>query len=169
MKLKHTDEEPIYFDHCNPADLERIIDTQHKIAEYMKSHDHKQIHQILIVIDDFADSPQFTRQSKLLHALYIRGRHTYCSVIPATQVFSALSPVVIKNITDLYVFRLRNYKDLESLIEELSAIGDTKTLLEMYKIATSEPYGVLYIHMVAKSKKDMFYVNFDRKIVLSDE
>ena len=41
MKLKHTDEEPIYFDHYNPADLERIIDTQHKIAEYMKSHDLK--------------------------------------------------------------------------------------------------------------------------------
>jgi hypothetical protein len=39
----------------------------------------------------------------------------------------------------------------------------------MYKIATSEPYGFLYIHMVAKSKKDMFYINFDRKIVLTDE
>ena len=44
MKLKHTDEEPIYFDHYDPADLERIIDKQHKIAENMKSHDHKQIH-----------------------------------------------------------------------------------------------------------------------------
>ena len=75
MKLKHTDDEPIYFDHYNPADLERIIDTQHKIAEYIKSHYHKQIHQIPIVIDDFADSPSFTRQSKLLHQFYIRGRH----------------------------------------------------------------------------------------------
>jgi hypothetical protein len=118
MKLKHTDEEPIYFDHYNPADLERIIDTQHKIAEYMKSHDHKQIHQILIVVDDFADDPSFTRQSKLLHALYIRGCHTYCSVITATQVFNALSPIVRKHIPDLYAYRLRNYKDLESLIEE---------------------------------------------------
>ena len=43
MKIKHTDEEPIYFDHYNPADLEIILDTQHKIAEYMKFHDHKQI------------------------------------------------------------------------------------------------------------------------------
>ena len=169
MEIKHTDEEPIYFDNYNPADLERIIDTQHKIAEYMKSHDHKQIHQILVVIDDFADSPNFSRQSKLLHALYIRGRHVMISMITATQVFNALSPIIRKNITDLYVYRLRNYKDLESLIEELSAIEDKKTLLEMYKIATSEPYGFLYIHMVAKSKKDMFYINFDRKIVLTDE
>ena len=91
------------------------------------------------------------------------------STITATQVFNALSPIIRKNITDLYVYRLRNYKDLESLIEELSAIEDKKTLLEMYKIATQEPYGFLFVHMVAKSKKDMFYINFDRKIVLTDE
>ena len=85
----------------------------------------------LIIVHDFVDDPQFTRQSKLLHALYIRGRHTYISTITATQVFNALSPIIGKNITDLYVYRLRNYGDLESLIEELSAIEDKKTLNEM--------------------------------------
>jgi len=170
MKVKDSKDEPIYFDHYDPVALENIITTQHKLAEYMKKHDHKSIYQILIVIDDFADSPQFTRQSKLLHALYIRGRHTFISTITATQVFNALSPIIRKNITELYVYRLRNYRDLESLIEELSALYPKKTLMELYNMATSEPHSFLYINLVAKNKKDMFFMNFDRKLVVdSDE
>ena len=168
MKVKDTKEEPIYFDHYDPVALDKIITTQHKLAEYMKKQDHKKIYQILIVVDDFADSPQFTRQSKLLHALYIRGRHTFISTITATQVFNALSPIIRKNITELYVYRLRNYRDLESLIEELSALYPKKTLLELYNMATSEPHSFLYINLVAKDKKDMFYMNYDRKLIVND-
>ena len=168
MKVKHTKEEPIYFDQYDPEALENIITTQHKLAEHMKRNGHTKIYQILVVIDDFADSPQFTRHSKLLHALYIRGRHTFISTITATQVFNALSPIIRKNITELYVYRLRNYRDLESLVEELSALYDKKTLLELYNIATDEPHSFLYINLVAKNKQDMFFMNFDRKLVIED-
>jgi hypothetical protein len=168
MKVQHSKEEPVYFDHYDPVALDNIITTQHKLAEYMKKQDHKKIYQILIVIDDFADSPQFTRQSKLLHALYIRGRHTFISTITATQVFNALSPIIRKNITELYVYRLRNYRDLETLVEELSALYPKKTLMELYNMATSEPHSFLYINLVAKNKKDMFYMNYDRKLIVDD-
>ena len=53
----------------------------------------------------------------------------------------------------MFIVRLRSYKDLESSIEELSAIEDKKTLLEMYKIATQDPYGFLFVQMVARSKR----------------
>ena len=36
MKVKHTDEEPIYFQEYEPEALDNIIDTQHKIITYMK-------------------------------------------------------------------------------------------------------------------------------------
>ena len=36
MKVKETEEEPIYFDHYSPEDLEKIISTQHKVIYYMK-------------------------------------------------------------------------------------------------------------------------------------
>jgi Cdc6-like AAA superfamily ATPase len=156
MKVQNTKEEPIYFDEYNPAALENIIDTQHKVAEYMKAKNH------------IADSPAFTRQSKLLHRLYIRGRHTFISTITATQVFNALSPIIRKNITELYVYRLRNYRDLETVIEELSALYDKKTLMELYNIATEEPHSFLYINLVAKDKKDLFHMNFDRKLVVGE-
>ena len=37
MKVKHTDEEHIYFQEYEPEALENIIDTQHKIITYMKN------------------------------------------------------------------------------------------------------------------------------------
>ena len=51
------------------------------------------------------------------------------SKITSTQVFKASSPIVRKNVTHLFVYRLRNYGDLEGIIEELSAIYDKKTFL----------------------------------------
>ena len=37
MKVKHTKEEPIYFDHYDAEALSDIIDTQHKIIDYEKN------------------------------------------------------------------------------------------------------------------------------------
>ena len=46
MKVKETDEEPIYFDHYNPEDLDKIINTQHKVIDYMKKQGHTKLYQI---------------------------------------------------------------------------------------------------------------------------
>ena len=46
------------------------------------------------------------------------------STITPTQVYKQISPTVRKNIAHLFLNRLRNYGDLESTVEELSAIYD---------------------------------------------
>ena len=168
MKVEHTDREPIYFDHYDPKDLEQVIATQRKVSEYMKKRNVRSIFQILIVIDDFADESAMSRHSKLLHSLYTRGRHTFISTITATQAFTAISPLIRKNATELYVYRLRNYKDLDSFLEEVSAIYDKKTLLEIYTLATSQPFSFLFCNLRAHNKSDMFYQNFDKKIIMED-
>ena len=73
-----------------------------------------------------------------------------------------------ENATELYIYRLRNNKDLETFAEEVSALYDKKTLLEIYNAATSEPYSFLYVNLRAKNKSDMFYMNFSRKITVED-
>ena len=166
MKVEHTDEEPIYFDHYNPQDLHNIIETQHKITDYMKKSNSKKLFQILIIVDDFADSAEFTRQSKLLHSLFTRGRHNSISTIVATQKFTAIHPIVRVNATSLFVYRLRNYRDLEAFIEEVSAVTDKKTLMDIYNLATSEPYSFLCVRLTAKDKNDMFYIRFDKRITI---
>ena len=66
MKVRHTAEEPIYFDHYDPEALATILETQHKITTFLKQRGDTKLFQILIIVDDFADDPSFTRQSKLL-------------------------------------------------------------------------------------------------------
>ena len=122
-----------------------------------------------MIVVDFADDPSFTRQSKLLHALYTMGRHNMISTITATQEFACIPPIIRVNATELYVYRLRNYKDLETFVEEVSAVYDKKTLLQLHNTATSEPHSFLYVKLTAKAKDDMFYMNFDSKLVIEEE
>ena len=47
--------------------------------------------------------------------------------ITAKQVYKAVSPIIRKNITNLLIYNLGNYADLEAIIEEMSAIYDKHT------------------------------------------
>ncbi len=87
------------------------------------------------------------------------------STITATQKFSAIHPIIRVNATGLYVYRFRNYKDLETFIEEVSAVYDKKGLLALYKAATEEPFTFLYVKLTSKSKDDTFYKRFDHKLM----
>ena len=165
MKVEHTEEEPIYFDHYDANALQNIIDIQHKITTYLKSQNKTKLFQILIIIDDFADDPSFSRHSKIVHALYTRGRHNMISTITATQKFSAIHPLIRVNATDSYVYRLRNYKDLETFIDEVSALASKKELLNLYHISTTyKPYSFLYVKLTANNKNNMCFINFEQKI-----
>ena len=164
MKVQHTEDEPIYFDHYDPEALYKIINTQQKVIEYQKKQNHNKLFSVLIIVDDFADDPKFSRHSKILHALYTRGRHNSISTITATQKFSSIAPIIRVNATELYVYRLRNYNDLQTFIEEISALIDKKTLLEIYKLSTSEPFSFLYVNLRAKKKNDIFHIRFDKRI-----
>ena len=57
MKVKNTPDEPIYFNHYDPEALHKIIDTQHKVIQWMKKQSHKKLFSVLIIVDDFADAP----------------------------------------------------------------------------------------------------------------
>ena len=49
-------------------------------------------------------------------------------------------------------------------IEEVSALIDKKSLMEIYSLATSEPFSFLTVDLTAKKKDDIFMVKFDKKI-----
>ena len=128
MKIAHTEKEPLFSDNYDECALQNIIDMQHKVTYYMKNQKSVvKLYSVLVVVDDFADDPTFSRQSKMLHALHTRGRHNSMSTITATQKFSTIAPISRVSATELYVHRLRNYKDLETFIDEVSAVADKKT------------------------------------------
>jgi hypothetical protein len=90
------------------------------------------------------------------------------STITSTQKFRAIGNIIRINITELYVFRLRNQHDLEAFIEEVSALADKKTLLDIYNLATKEDYSFLYVKLNSKSKNNMFFIKFNQRIELED-
>ena len=165
MAEKHGDR--LCFDEYDPEALEAIISKQRDVVEYQKREKHQKLYQILIVVDDFADDPAFSRQSKLLHSLFTRGRHLQISSIVATQKYNALSPIVRVNATELYVFRLRSHQDLSTVIEENSALVDKITLMKLYKLATEKAFSFLFINTGERDLNRMFMIRFDHRLRLS--
>ena len=86
------------------------------------------------------------------------------STIVSTQKFVAIHPIIRTNATELFVYRLRNQKDLDAFLEELSALYDKRTLLKLYQYATSEPYSFLYVKLTAHNRDDMVYMNLSKKM-----
>ena len=166
-EITNNDDEQFYFDHYDEDALFNIINTQRKIIEYQKKHNHNKLFSMLIVVDDFADDVKFSRNSKLLHSLFTRGRHSQISTIVATQKFNALSPIIRVNASDLYVFRLRNYSDLQAFMDEVSAIAPKDVILEMYKIATDEPFSFLTVKLTSKDKNRIFMIRFDKQLTFN--
>ena len=119
-------------------------------------------------MDDFADDSNFARKSQLLHQLYIRGRHYMISAITSTPVYKEISPIVRKNMTHLFMYRLRNYGDLESIVEDLGAIYDKTTLLQIYHEAVADDYSSLYVNLMSKDKRKMFMQRFQKYLFPSE-
>ena len=166
-EIATNDDENLYFDHYDEEALFNIINTQRKIIEYQKKNNHNKLFSILIVVDDFADDVKFSRNSKLLHSLFTRGRHSQISTIVATQKFNALSPIIRVNASDLYVFRLRNYGDLQAFLDEVSAIAPKDVILQMYNLAVDEPYSFLTVKLTSKDRNKIFMIRFDKQLTFN--
>ena len=121
--------EQYLFDEYNPDALTHIIDTQHKVIEYQKKNKVKKLFSCLLIIDDWAEDRVFMRYSKILHGLYTKSRHFGLSVITSSQKLNALAPIVRLNTSSLYILKLKNQAELDTFIQEQSALVDKKTML----------------------------------------
>ena len=157
--------EPTFFDEWDDAALQKIIDQQMKVTEFCKANKHRTLHQVIILVDDFADRPELLHKSGgVLDMLFARGRHAMISAVVSSQKLRALSTMVRVNATSWLCFKLRNQKELQALLEELSAIHPVPVLLEMYRRATAEKYSFWFINLLAPPE-EMFWVRFERKLI----
>ena len=108
-------------------------------------------------------------QSKMLHTLCIRGRHNMTSPITPTQRFSALHHMIRATATELFVYRLRSLKDLDTFIDKVSAMVDNSNLMKLYHAATSAPYSCLDVELPTTDTYEMFCHRFDKRLVIQDE
>ena len=160
--------EPFAFSEYDPEALDKIIRRQFKIAEYQKKKG-QDVFQVGIIVDDMADEPKFTRQSKLLHQLYIRGRHAFITVITAVQKVTTLAPIIRTQATHIFTFRLRSMQDLETWLNENSAVYPKETLLALYNYCVQQPYGFLYQNLMVQDANEMFHFKFDGRLRVEEK
>ena len=164
-----TEKEKVYYEEYDPIALKHIIETQHKVIDFQKKNKQKELFSILIVVDDFADDPKFVRYCNILHGLFTRGRHNAVSCILSTQKYNVLAPIIRLNASALFIFRLKNMNEVNSFLEENSALVDKRTLYDMYQQAVNfAPYSFFYITANAKDVNDMFYINFEQRFEIGD-
>ena len=80
----------------------------------------------------------------------------------STQKLRLISNAVRVNAQFLCVWRLRNMLEVESLLEELSALLPKPQLQAMYEEAVREPYSFWYIYLL-NPRDQMFHLRFERR------
>ena len=83
----------------------------------------------------------------------------------SSQKINLIGSCIRVNCRCMCVWRLRNYKEVETLCEELSGVYGKDTLLELYKEATKEPYSFLFIRLDGKTRQEMFYLRFEQRLI----
>ena len=148
--LKPT-EEYIFEDFGNGEELERILTEQMSLVQLMKEEKRKPYH-IAVIIEDVADDPRISRNSRVLNSLFTRGRHAFCSVFMCSQAVRAIAPLIRKNLSVLILGRINNYKDLQAAGEEYSLIaGSQEEFINKYWRAINDrPYSYLVIDLVSR-------------------
>ena len=68
----------------------------------------------------------------------------------------------------LFLFRLRNGKDLEAVLEENIAIADKDKLLRLYDHHTRQKYSFLYIDSMHSDPDLVFFKIFDARLMITD-
>ena len=161
------------FEDLDQQALGRILDDQRRICEEYRKRK-QPIPQCCVVLDDFADrgdiltKRQGGNSGSWLITLATRGRHFGITWIITSQVLNLLGTVIRKNCRCMCVWRLRNHKEVEALCEELSGVYDAKTVMELYRYATEEPYSFLFIRLDAKIRSEVFYLRFEQALVPED-
>ena len=163
------DEEKCFFDTWDEEVLEELMSQQRAVVKHQKTEKaSKHIYGICVVVDDFADSPQVMASragGSALNTLLVRGRHMMISTFVLSQRLRAMGSLLRVNSQALIVFRLRNRLELDAIIEELSAVYDKRILLEMYQLATADPYSFWYINLAASKVADMFWLRFEQRMI----
>jgi len=174
-RMADQDKEQLMFEDFNHQALGRILDDQRQICEECRKRKMK-LPQVCITLDDLADRGDILtkRQGAAAGGSHIvtlatRGRHYGVTWIVSSQVLNLVGTVIRKNCRCMCIWRLRNHKEVETLCEELSGVYDKNTLMDMYQVATEEPYSFMFVRLDAKTRRDMFWLRFEARLVPESE
>lgn len=166
--------EPTMFEDLDQPVLGKLLEEQRLITEQCRKRKIKPP-QVCVVLDDLADrgdiltKRQGGDKGSWLISLATRGRHFGVTWIISSQVLNLVGTVIRKNVRCMCVWRLRNHKEVQTLCEELSGIYDAQTVMELYNHATREPFSFMFVRLDAKTRRDMFWLRFEARLLPQEE
>ena len=125
---RYIKDEDLYFETFDEPTLQNIINKHSRIITKLKDEKVKEMYNICIVLDDPIDDKRISNNSKALNSLFIRGRHSFISNICLIQKYISVSPMIRLNVSALRIFKLKDMKDLNALLDETSALINKKNI-----------------------------------------
>ena len=167
--------EPLVFENFQMSKLGSIIEEQRQIVEACRK---KKIAppQIAIILDDLAERADILQTRKggacggsHVLSLAVSGRHSQITWCICAQKMSMISRGIIAQVRCLIVGRLRSNHEIDVLAEELSGLAGSKDeALALLDYATREPYSFLFCRLDAKTRRDTFWLKFEKRLVVED-
>jgi hypothetical protein len=163
--------EPLVFQNFSMDKLGEIIDEQRKIVEECRKRKIKPP-QIAIILDDLAERADILQTRKggacggsHVLSLAVSGRHSQITWAICAQKMSMISRGILAQVRCLIVGRLRSKHEIDVLAEELSGLaGSKENALALVEYATAEPFSFLFCRLDAKSRKDTFWLRFEKRL-----
>lgn len=110
--------------------------------------------QHLVIFDDLVLEPKKI-QDALITPYFIRGRKVAKGIttIYITQSYYMTPPTIRKNLTHIFLKKLSNNRDLNSILSEYNLGCDKKQLFKLYKDATADQESFLMCDLVAPAEE----------------
>ena len=123
-------------------EINEFVGNKKKMQKFLQLKD--QIPLVIYIFDDFRIA---LRENKLINDISSRNRHLKTVLIYSSQRFNDVSPIVRINTNILILFKGMRDIDLEKVYDELVTeyTINYEQFLRLYKDATEEQYGFLYI------------------------
>ena len=174
-KFCDQNKEPLVFEVFSMAKLGEIIEDQRKIVAECRKRKIKPP-QIAVILDDLAERADILNTRKggacggsHVLSLAVSGRHSQITWAICAQKMSMISRGIIAQVRCLIVGRLRSKREIDVLAEELSGLAGSKdNALALLEYATAEPFSFLFCRLDAKTRKDTFWLRFEKRLSIEE-
>lgn len=156
-------EENFYYSY-DEDDLNKVLAQQLKIINALEKHGQPKYlaDRILLIFDDLVGSTLFSMaKDNLFKGFNTRHRHYSASVIMVSQGYKEIPRTVRINWTALILFEIANDKEVALIYEENTMGYKIDVWLEMFKHATNDKYGFLYMNVFFE-RNLRCWKNFDK-------
>jgi hypothetical protein len=131
------------------------------LEEAEQEEEEPELEYSIVIIDDMANSLKDNEIVRALDKILIKARHLCCSFIFTLQQFKYFPLKLRSQITNITIFKTKNYKEWEDIAREMFNMNKDDSLI-LYNYIFNEPYA----HLDVDTIQNKYYKNFNELIFI---